>query len=295
MVFLSARSRGLVRPALAAALLVGSAVQPRQAAAHEFWLESSPAPAAPGDTVGVQAVVGTGFRGELKPYAKTRTVRLQLRTTRDIDLIPVALNGDLAYARFILPDGGGALVSYESNFVPIEIPAARFETYLRTEGLDAAQAARQARGDRGPGRERYARCAKTWIAGTDAARLLQPAGLDLEIVPLADPLAASNVTCQVLFHGRPLAQALVRAWRCAVIGTTAVGRDSVPPVCGNRTDSTGTTTLAATGPGQWLLSTVHMIPSTDPSADWQSVWASFTFTRPARPAASGRPKTQAGK
>lgn len=284
MIPLDASARRLVRPALAAALLACSAVLPRTSAAHEYWLEATPEAAAPGDTVAVRAVVGTGFRGELKPYAAPRTVRLQLRTIRDIDLMPAAVNGDLVFARFIVPDAGGALVSYQSNFVPLELPAAPFEAYLRTEGLDAVLAARKARGDTGPGRERYSRCAKTWIAGTDTARLLQPVGLDLEIVPLADPVAASHVKCRVLFQGRPLAHTLVRAWRNGDIRSTVVSRDSVPPACDARTDSTGTAVLAAAGPGQWLLSTVHMIPSPVPGADWQSVWASFTFVRPPAPA-----------
>lgn len=267
-------------PGLAAALVAALTLHPLPAAAHEFWLEVAPTAAVPGDTVVVRAVVGTGFQGEWKPYATPRAVQLQLRTTRTIDLTRVAVNGDLAYARIILPDAGGALLSYASNFVPIEIPAPAFEAYLRTEGLDAALATRIASGAAGPGRERYARCCKTWIAGTDAARLLEPAGLDLEIVPLADPLATSTLACRVLFHGQPLAQALVRAWHRPDPGPNPAGRDSVPPACEGRTDRTGTVRLATSAPGSWLVSTVHMIPSPDPSADWQSVWASFTFTRP---------------
>jgi hypothetical protein len=34
--------------------------------------------------------------------------------------------------------------------------------------------------------------------------------------------------------------------------------------------------------GEWLLGTVHMVPSRDPSAaDWESTWASLTFGRAA--------------
>jgi len=278
--------------ALAAALIAGLAAPPRPAAAHEFWLEAAPAAAVPGDTLVVRATAGTGFRGEWKPYAAPRTVRLQLRTTRTLDMTRAAVNGDLVYARFILPDAGGALVSYASHFVPIEIPTPTFEAYLRAEGLDEPLAARLALGATGPGRERYARCAKAWIAGTDAARALEPVGLDLEIVPLADPLRTSRTAYRVLFQGQPLAHALVRAWHGAP-GTSAAGRDSVPPVCEGRTDGNGTVAFATAAPGPWLVSTVHMIPSRDPSADWQSLWASFTFTRPGAAAATPAPATAA--
>src|SRR5262249_25892119 len=136
------------------------------AAAHEYWLSPSSYRAARADAIAITAFAGTGFRGEAKPYASTRAVRFLVTGARTADLTPVATNGDLVWARFETPDAGGALVAYQSNFSSIELPAAQFDAYLETEGLTEPRAARARPGaNAGPGRERYARCAKTWIAG----------------------------------------------------------------------------------------------------------------------------------
>jgi hypothetical protein len=262
------------------------------AQAHEFWLAARPPNAAAGDTVEVQAFVGTGFRGELKPYATPRTIHLQLRTVRTIDLTPGARNGDLAFAHFITPDAGGALVAYESNFAFIELAAPLFDRYLKNEGLDEAASARRAAGAAkpdaaSPGRERYARCAKVWIAGTDAKRVCEPVGQTIEIVPLADPVTAASFRCRVWYEGKPLAGALVRAWRNPRSERGAAERDSVPPTAEVRSTADGSATLALDAPGEWLVNAVHMIPSTDATAaDWQSYWASIAFIRPENPAAA---------
>lgn len=275
---------------VAAASLVAPAAR-----AHEYWLAPSRYHASAGERVSVTAFVGTGFRGEPRPYAAPRAVRFALATARTVDLTPVAAQGDPTWAAFVLPDSLGGLVAYQSNFATIELPAADFDAYLALEGLDGARAARAKLGaSAGPGRERYARCAKTWIAGEPAAppgaaRALAPVGLPLEIVPLADPAAGRTLAVRVLWHGEPLAGALVRAWNTP-LGPSwaprgAAARDSVGPSGEARTDARGEARLTVDGPGEWLLSTVHMVPCAERhQADWESWWASLTFGRgPARP------------
>ena len=270
-----------------ALLLLGilQSLLPPAAAAHEFWLAPSSYRAAAGDTVAIAAFVGTGFRGERKPYATTRALRFELNGPRTLDLRPAGMNGDLTFARFVAADGGGCLVAYESDFVPIELGAAEFDRYLALEGLDGPLKARARLGARaGPGRERYARCPKTWISGGETSRLTRPAGLTLELVPANDPTAAPSLRVQLLYRGRPLAGALVRSWNRplnrSVVPADAAARDSVGPQGEVRTDRQGFATLAVDRPGEWLVSAVHMVPSADRSAaDWQSFWASLTFAR----------------
>ena len=267
----------MLRPILRALV---STVLPTAAPAHEYWLEPSSYSAAAGDTLVVRAFVGTGFRGELKPYAPTRVVRLELHGRDERDLAGSALNGDLAFARFVLPDERGAVVAYQSNFAAIEMESAKFDEYLVAEGLDAAHAERTRRGATGPARELYARCCKTWIAGSDVSRVQRVLGLRHEIVLLGDPLRDARLRVRVLFDGKPLAGALVRAWR-ATGAHRAAARDSVGPEAEVRTGPDGTASLDVHLSGEWLLSTVHMLPSSLRHADWESFWASFTFERPA--------------
>jgi len=259
---------------LAIAMLLAAFASP--ARAHEFWLSPSSYRPAAGDEVSISMLVGTGFRGEVKPYAVPRSVRFVLRGRRESDLRGLAANGDPVSARFHAGDGDGQLVAYESNFTSIELPAAEFDRYLALEGLSGPVAARRCATK--PGRERYARCSKTWIGAGHAERATAPVGLTLEILPLADPSTSARLPVRVLLRGKPLAGALVRAWNQPL-----AARDSVGPAAEKRTNAHGEVMLDAGRGGEWLVSAVHMEPSTDKqTADWQSFWASLTFARDAR-------------
>src|SRR5262249_46352033 len=124
-----------IRPWLLASLLLMTGALPAMDAhAHEFWLTPNRYRALAGDTIEVSAHIGTGFRGELKPYAASRVVRFSLRHARTVDIAGLARNGDAVMARFLMPDQGGALLAYQGNFADIELPAAQFEAYLALEG-----------------------------------------------------------------------------------------------------------------------------------------------------------------
>ena len=127
------------------------------ASAHEYWLAPSAWAAAPGDTVSFGALNGEDFIGDRIPLAPDRIVRLVARTSRESDLVPVARGGSFAWASLVVPDNGGVLLALESNFAHLTLDGEAFDHYLAEDGLDAPLATRRARGDRGPGRERYRR------------------------------------------------------------------------------------------------------------------------------------------
>ena len=270
-----------MRTVLAALLL---ALFAAPAAAHEFWLAPSIYRAAPRDTVLVRAWVGEGFRGTLEPFAASRVVRFALRAATEHDLSRAAREGDPVMARFVASDGGGALVAYQSGFTSLELGTEAFDRYLAEEGLDAVRAQRAGRAHASPVRERYARCPKTWLAGSEPSRVTRPAGLAYELVPSGDPSRAEAISVRALFRGRPVAGALVLAWR-RPLGQDArpldaAARDAVSPASRARTGPDGVATMSLAGPGEWMLSSVHMIPSSDEAlADWESYWASLTFAR----------------
>ncbi|NOT34604.1 MAG: DUF4198 domain-containing protein [Candidatus Eisenbacteria bacterium] len=273
--------------ALLLAAMVGPWLAVSTAHAHEFWLAPSRYRAAIGETLAVQAWVGTGFRGERKPYAAPRAHRLVMRNERERDLKQVAAHGDLAFVRWVVGDPGGASIGYESDFASVVLEPRPFDAYLETEGLEAARRTRARLGARaGAGRERYARCPKTWVAGTDPARATRPLGLTFEIIPETDPTPDGPLAVRLLFRGRPVADVLVRAWRTELAAAAsprdAATRDSVGPVVAVRTDRSGRARLPIKGSGEWLISGVHMTPCSDRGlADWESWWASLTFARTA--------------
>ena len=268
-------------PALLLALALLAAPPAR---AHEYWLSPSLWRVGAGETVSFGALAGVGFRGERKLYAPERVVRLVARAARELDLTPVASAGDSVWARFAAADAGGLLLAYESNFAPITLEGPPFEHYLEDEGLDGPLAARRQRHDAGPGHERYRRCAKAWLAGSDARRATAAVGMPLEIVPLAAPGADAALEVRVLCEGRPLAGALVRARR-QPLGAGGrpldpAARDSAAIAWSGRTDAHGGARVQVKQAGEWMISVVHMIPSADPAAaDWESTWASLTFAR----------------
>ena len=260
--------------------LLAVLVFPRLAAAHEFWIAPSRYDATPGTTIELGAVAGTGFRGERKPWSPDHSVRFVVHAARPVDLARAATPGELAWTCFAPSDGGGALVAFESDFLPIQLPADQFNLYLKAEGLDAALAVRG--GSAAPGRERYRRCAKAWLAGSDPARATARLGLPLELVPEGSPGAGAELRVQVLLEGQPLAGVLVKAWRTdlAIDGAprAVFERDSVSVAWQARSDAAGAVTIPVREAGEWLVSAVHMEPCREREiADWESTWASLTF------------------
>lgn len=274
-------AKAVFLPVLLAARLALAAAP---AMAHEYWLAPSTFRAGAGDTVAVGALAGEGFVGERKSFSPARAVRWVVRTGRELDLKPAARGGDTTWARFTPADRGGVLFGYESDFATLTLDAATFERYLAAEGLEGPLAARRDRAEAGPGRERYRRCAKSWLAGTDARRATRALGFPCEILPLSVPGASPRLRVRVLFEGEPLAGALLNAWR-QPFGADGrpldpARRDAVQVAWSGRTDGRGEAVVSVDDVGEWLLGIVHMIPSRDPAvADWESSWASLTFAR----------------
>lgn len=255
-------------------------------AAHEYWLAPSRYLRSPNRPIELSALAGTGFRGERKPFAPAHCERLSVHATRTLDLTPVAREGGYTWARFAPSDSGGAMFAFESDFTPITLPAATFDAYLATEGLAGPRTARakDPRLAASPGRERFRRCAKAWVSGNDATRATTPVGLPLEIVPGTPPGQDEQLKLRVLWQGQPLAGAMVRVWHTAAAKdespTDPESRDSLGVAWQQRTDAQGAVTLPTQQAGEWLVSTVHMVPSSNTAiADWESTWASLTFQR----------------
>jgi len=264
-------------------ILTWLAFLPSWACSHEFWLSPSDFQARAGRAVSIGALAGNGFfEGEHKPWSTEHAVCFLARTSRVFDLKVAAGVGDYVWSRFLASDDGGAMVAFESSFTPIELPGPKFNRYLEEEGLSGPRSARQTLPSDLPGRERYRRCAKTWLGGTEVARALASFGLPLEIVPLGAPGADSSLDIRVLRQGRPLPGALVKAW-CSPPDPEGLAVSGSTDGCAweGRTDEAGRVRVPTRRAGAWLLSLVDMVPCADRTqADWESTWASLTFARP---------------
>ena len=183
-------------------------------------------------------------------------------------------------------------MGYRSRRSAITLEAAKFEAYLREEGLDAVVAWRAAHGETAaPGREVYSRCAKALLvagdAGTSRTGADRVLGFALELVPLGDPTtlaSGSPLRLRVLHEGAPLAGALVRATREGAPD----GRR------GARANAEGRVGLDVDAAGTWLVTCVHMRRAPkDANADWESLWASLTFEVTERAPTAAAPATTA--
>ena len=261
--------------------LLTAAVAPL--AAHDFWIEPSTFRPEPGSVVSIGLRVGQQFTGDAVRRSSEYIEQFVLREGDRETPIGGADGGDPA--GFVLTDGREtALVAYRSKPAFIELPAGRFEDYLRLEGLDAIVALRRAQGKSGKaGLEYFTRYAKALLTGKSESRAVSlPIGFAMEIVPDADPTVRNGgFTGRVLYGGAPLAGAAVIAMPRAnpAVRTTV------------RTDARGAFAFALLQPGVWLIKSVHMVGAGWFSrADWQSAWASLTFEVPsARSSTRGEP------
>ena len=258
------------RLAFAAALLLGAT----SAQAHDFWIETSSFHPWPGQIVMVGLRAGQNFIGD--------PVR---RESRFIDRFFVRQGGadeaiegsdHINPAGVLRADGQAtAIVGYASTGADIELPADKFEDYLRLYGLDAVIDARNRRGERAkPGRERFYRYAKALLAGLRTSpQVSKPLGLAYEIVPDEDPTARlAPVRGRVLYNGKPLAGALVEA---LLHGEPSVQLKAY-------SDAQGTFSFALPRAGVWLIKSVHMVRASYFSReDWDSLWSSLIFEVPA--------------
>src|SRR5262249_5738025 len=121
-------------------------------------------------------------------------------------------------AGFLRVDGPGLLVlGYRSNPSPVELPAEKFNQYLREEGLDAIAAIRESRHQTDAVvHEIFARCAKSLVLSGDPAKNQadRTLGFTLELVAERNPYlmaAGDDLPVRLIYESRPLAGALVIA------------------------------------------------------------------------------------
>lgn len=257
------------------------------AAAHDFWVQPRDFATTVGAAVPMTIWVGHG-KDRQRWSAPIDRVTAFTATgpagSRDIRpaLLPTGGPADAA-PDFAAP--GTYVIALETNRASSELPAIRFNDYIKAEGIAPAIAARAASGATGaPGREFYSRRAKALIrVGASPApqpQVTRPLGLTLEIVPGRDPTAGDDLTLPVtvFYHGKPLAGALVKLNNLDF---------DARPVATAVTDARGGATFTVPFKGLWQLNVVWTAPIKDPKADFDTVFSSLTFGW-SRAAAAGR-------
>lgn len=244
--------------------------------AHDFWIEPTSFRPQVGETVGFALRVGQKFRGDpvpRNPDAIEKFVAVSRAGEKPVE--GVTGRDPAGIARISEP--GYVVVGYRSKPKPIELPAEKFEQYLKEEGLEKIVALRAARGDsQKPGREIYSRCAKSLLDanGAGTSGYDRAIGFRLELVAEKSPKelgGGRSLPVRLEFEGKPLAGALV----------VAMNRDDPEKQLSARTNASGRVAFDLAPAGVWLVKAVHMAPAPPASgADWESLWASLTFELP---------------
>ena len=243
--------------------------------AHECWLQPLTFQPEAGQKVPLALLVGMDFQGDPRVFNRDRIAAFRRFSATGIEELTPR---EEPSPHFDLPPlaAGTHVVAYDSTGSLITLAADKFHAYLHEDGMEYVIALREKAGQSAaPGRERYRRCAKTIVQcgpAADGAHALRT-DQTLEIVPLANPATVrpgASMKFQLLFQQTPLADTLVQAWHRANGHTTKLQ---------GRTNAAGEVEFILPAGGEWMISTVRMIATTDHAdADWESYWGNLTFS-----------------
>ncbi|MFY9550254.1 MAG: DUF4198 domain-containing protein [Thermoanaerobaculia bacterium] len=259
-----------------AVLLLAASLGAAPLSAHDFWIEPSSFRPQVAETVTARLWVGPHLRGEAFPRFSKLIVSFALFS--DAGQTPLSgRDGDDPAGAVRIETPGLQVIGYRSRDYPVSIDAAKFEEYLREEGLETISQTRARRGEtQKPAREVFSRAAKALLdAGAPEAKAAKGfdrnLGFTLELLPEKNPYAAKpgdTLSFRLLYEGKPLPGALVQA----------LSKEQPETNVSARASRQGKVSLKLDAPGFWLVKAVHMVPApSGVDADWQSLWASLTF------------------
>ncbi len=250
---------------------------PASAFGHEFWVMPSTFIPPAGQPVSLRLYVGEFFRGDCVPFTGTFVRSLRHFSAGGTMEQPLGQPAPVCEAGMqVRPEKRGSLVFAIDTFPrQVVLPGEKFTDYLLAEGLDEVAAMRLSAGSADkPGRERYRRHIKTLLSvgGKSDATAMASTGQAIEIIPASPPDSWGSgqpAELRVLFDGKPLKGALLKAW-------PQRGTEPVTPAT-DRTDERGHVRFDVPAAGVWMFSVVHMVPATGvDEVDWDSFWGNLT-------------------
>lgn len=247
-----------------------------QAGTHEFWIEPDQFQLKPGQQLRLRFNVGENFTSE--GWTGNRQLVDKMRVyfhdlDDEIGNLVSDSTGDSLNLQFYLP--GSVLIAFQSKNKHIELPADKFNEYLKEDGLEDAALYRKEHGESDSvGTEHYQRNCKTLLQVGDhkSDNYRKRTDMPVDIVPLNHPYhikKSGELGLKVFFKDQPLANHLVRIWQ------RVNGKVNTKDLT---TDAQGELRFTVQALGKWMASTVQMerAPATD-TVQWQSYWGSLTW------------------
>lgn len=252
--------------------------------AHDFWIQPSAFRTTPGSRIDLRFLIGEPGAVEHWATEWRKVVSLQdFGPHRVIDQLALIQPLDDAEptiqridASFALSEVGTHIIAFTSAHAANDLDSAAFNDYVEHEGLVLIREHRRLKGRTGEhGRELYSRRAKALVQVGDVITdtVSQPIGQTLEIVPPINPYllkANEPLRARIWFHGRPLAGASV------VLESLGPQATHGTPIV---SDQDGMVTFHPPGAGAWKINVVWSYPITDPRAEYETIFASLSFSR----------------
>ncbi len=245
--------------------------------AHEFWLQPQQYHFKKNETAIIKFNFGENFTGENWAGNNSKINQLIHYTpaNKQVDIVGLVGNNNGDSLQLKLEEEGTHMVIYNSKNSFINLEPAKFNSYLKEDGLNEVAAYRKFHNEENSnGKEYYQRSVKTilQVGNVITNNCLQPTSLPLDIVPLINPYKNFEITrayeFKVLFKGEPLKKQLVKVW------FNTHGKVTVQNL---KTNQNGIIAFSK-NVSQYMVSTVFMKQNkVDTTADWQSYWASVTF------------------
>src|SRR5438034_4577584 len=191
-------------------LIVATAMSGASLGAHDMWIDPTTFSTQSGQIVGVRLRVGQDLLGD--PLPRDTALISQFIVEDEAGRQPLVGRDGADPAGFLRVAMPGLLViGYRSNPSAVELPAEKFNQYLKDEGLDAVAGLRARRNETGAAaRELFSRCAKSLVLSGSPSeaqgdRLL---GFTLELVAERNPYAipaGQDLPVRLTYQNRPLA------------------------------------------------------------------------------------------
>lgn len=242
---------------------------------HEFWLQPKKYRYKLGEQMNVDFMVGESFNGEFWDMKRHKVEKLEMYNLggkKDLlSDVKIKEGNNVGYK---FSQAGTHLLTMQSDAAYIELEAAKFNDYLKEDGLDYILEERKKANELNkPSKEYYTRFAKLLVQSGDKTddTFKRKTGLRLEIIPDKNPYSLASgdyLQCQVLFEGKPTAHALVKVW--SHIGNKVFLQNIY-------TEKDGTITFPISNKGPWMVSSVRMIHSEKDESIYHSLWASLVF------------------
>ena len=250
-------------------------LQISSSSAHEFWIDPVQFTPKPGASVPIVFRIGINFQGDTYPFVRSLSRRFSV-IDRQGERAIKTLDGDDPAAELKFASAGLSIVVHER--APEQVIFATFEKFqenLVIEGLEPIIEKHRSTGRPMANiRELYSRCAKSLINVGKGAGEDKLVGMPLELVAEKNPYLLGGVAqlpVRLFAQGKPIAGVLVKSFNRG---------DPLSPRLA-RTDGDGRVIVDVSVKGEYLISAVQMLePKAGDDADWVSLWASLTFSKP---------------